>query len=455
MSTALATLKSQFGRWLHLSPGDFGRLCPFFVLYTALFGMLAVGDAVSTSLFVQRAGSHNLPWAYGVTALLNVLAVGGYMWVVPRVTSRGLLRGLILLSALLFLGAWGVIHQSAQHPGGANPLWVYGTLFACRELSFTLLLTHFGNFLQEYFSKQALNRVLPIIYSGGRLGGVLGGAMVAVWAGVGPVLDLVLVYAVAGLVCVLLLQRFKVTASALPPQQGDMVETPEVPFLQAVPGDSRLMGVSETRLDAPVASFWQFMRRSRYFQTLCLSTVLFMVCRWLLNYDYSQVFNQAFGSEQSMAQALGWYTTVAMGLALGIQLFGVNRLIARFGLGWCFQGYNTLVLVMMTLCLLPQAWPHGALVIALFSRFVETELRMGFRNPLSVLMGNHYPRAHRPRARAVTIGGMIPLATFLASGLLLWLQHAWPNGVPWVGVGLAVLMVVVGQRVVYELKKLN
>ncbi len=50
-------------------------------------------------------------------------------------------------------------------------------LFVTREIALTMVLMHFGTFLQDYFLRSELNRLLPIIYAGGRVGGILGGGM--------------------------------------------------------------------------------------------------------------------------------------------------------------------------------------------------------------------------------------------------------------------------------------
>src|SRR2546421_237459 len=54
-------------------------------------------------------------------------------------------------------------------------LLLFGVLFVTREIAFTLVLMHFGTYLQDYFTRSELNRVLPVIYGGGRVGGIAGG----------------------------------------------------------------------------------------------------------------------------------------------------------------------------------------------------------------------------------------------------------------------------------------
>src|SRR5439155_8676196 len=71
----------------------------------------------------------------------------------------------------VFTAAWLVLRG-----GDGPPAW-YGALLVTREVAFTLVLMHFGTYLQDYFSRDQLDRVLPVVYAGGRVGGLAGGAM--------------------------------------------------------------------------------------------------------------------------------------------------------------------------------------------------------------------------------------------------------------------------------------
>lgn len=48
----------------------------------------------------------------------------------------------------------------------------YGAPCVTREVAFTLVLMHFGTYLQKYFTRDELDRVLPVVYAGGFVGGV-------------------------------------------------------------------------------------------------------------------------------------------------------------------------------------------------------------------------------------------------------------------------------------------
>ena len=78
---------------------------------------------------------------------------------------------------------------------------------------------------------------------------------------------------------------------------------------------------------------------------------------------------------------------------------------------------------------------------------METELRLGLRNPLVQLITNKFAKALRVRVRAWTMGLLTPLGTGLASVALAAL--AWLGAEDWAGwagaaVALAFLLSALG-----------
>src|SRR5207247_10060363 len=94
----------------------------------------------------------------------------GYVLVAERLGSLRTFQVILGSSAALCAAVWcGVRYLDAG-------TWCYGVLFVVREVGYTLVLMHFGTYLQDYFSRDELNRVLPVVYAGGRVGGIAGGA---------------------------------------------------------------------------------------------------------------------------------------------------------------------------------------------------------------------------------------------------------------------------------------
>src|SRR5262249_5986736 len=190
---------SVLRKLLFLQPGGLRRLLPFFGLYLLAFAALTLADGLSLALFVNRAGADRLPLAYGLTALANLLLIGLYLLVADRLGAVRLFQVILGGSAGAYLAAWAAVRF-----GGGGEGW-YVLLFAGREITFTLVLMHFGTFVQAYFTRAEMNRVLPLIYAGGRVGGIAGGCLLQRLSGVLELTDLALVFAGLSAACMAVL----------------------------------------------------------------------------------------------------------------------------------------------------------------------------------------------------------------------------------------------------------
>ncbi|MEW4569038.1 hypothetical protein AB1L88_14335 [Tautonia sp. JC769] len=389
-----------------LAPGDVSRLVPFFALYAVLFAALTMADGMALALFLGRVGADRLPLCYGLTALGSMAAVGAYMRMARHRPVAGVFRLILAGAAAVFLASWlaglGFLGDAAGHAAPA-------VLFAAREVSLVLVLAHFGTFLQEYFTRDDLNRVLPVVYAGGRFGGLLGGATLE---HLGPALGV--------------LQLAPVVASLM--FAGALAVTTLARRLPTAPDDP----TAAARRPAGVPGG---LARSPLFRWLVISSGLFMVVRWFLNYEYNHFFERHFASEAELAAFLGRYTQWALLASFVVQLLLVNRLVRFAGL----RGAVGLTVVLLLLGMGRNLW-ELTLLAAVWSRLLESELRFGLRNPINQLVTNQFSRPDRVRVRAWTLGALNPVAALLGSIALGTLQvSGLTSWIAPVGFGLALL----------------
>lgn len=403
----------------HLQEGELGRLSPFFVLYLLLFAALTLADGLSVSLFVQDVGSGSLPLAYALIALLNFMLVGWYFFSAPTASSQGVF--LVILGGMLlaFLGSWCIAHYLQVDP------IAYGLLFIAREIALTMILLHFGTYLQDFFTREEMNRVLPIVYAGGRVGGIGGAALLQYLSEPVGLENLSLIVVGLGGVCLITVYSISSRESSLAAPSSQISRSPLSP--------------EEERAQASLGGFLRYVWVSPLLFWLTATSVLFMISRWVLNYQYSKFFDDYWYDPDpdaiDMAVFLGRYTQIALAGSLVLQLFVVNRLITRFGLAGANQVYTLLVLAASILNL----WPM-TMTTAVFSRLVETELRFGLRNPIAQLITNKFSRAVRTRVRSWTMGVLTPVATIIASGLIaLLVKNDLAQWLGWAGVVLGVV----------------
>lgn len=386
---------------LVLDAEDPRRVGAFFGLYFLLFATLTIADGLSLSLFVQRVGAAALPRYYALIAVLNLVLVGVYVRYAERRSSLRVLLYITGGCAASFALTWAGITLF-----GGNGLW-YGFLFATREVSYTLFLMHFGTYLQDYFTRAEMIRVMPLVYAGGRVGGILGGFLLSTFGGLVGLESFLLVCAVGALVAVgwaaMLSRGFQPVRSS----------ADEVPDVGVHPGKLRSLEELEAEARGSFGGFLRFVRDSPLMYWNTVTAVVYMVCRWILNFQYSTFFEGHFSSDVAMAEFLGLYTQAALVISLVFQLFVVNRLVLFVGLKGAQMTYAALLAAGLLFNSVGMT-----LGTAVFSRFVETELRFGLRNPLNQLIINKFSKGLRVRIRAFSIGLLIPVSTLLTSALL-------------------------------------
>lgn len=408
-------------RLLLLSPAELRRAGPFFALYILVFAVLTVAEGVSMALFVQRVGAASLPQWYGAMAVANLVLVGGYVALADRFDSARMFRWITGSCAILFFGVWALVSK------GHDSNLVLGSLFASREIAYTLFLMHFGTFLQDHFRRDELLRVMPIVYAGGRVGGMAGGLALSTLSGPVAIIDFLLA---CGAIAAVAAWAAVPVARRSPAPTGDAEET----SAKGVLGGG---GQSADALDELARSSWsgflRFLRISPLGFWYTLLSFVYVPCRWVLNYQYNIYFEGHFDDEVSMARFLGVYTQIGLGLSLLMQLVIVGRFVVYFGLHAAQTLYAVVLLGAMAWLPLQPSLPA-----ALAARFAESELRFGWRNPINQLVVNKFSKTLRIRMRAWSIGVLIPVGTMVSAlGLTAVARVAHPAVLGATGVGLA------------------
>lgn len=398
---------------LALKDEDLGRILAFFSLYLLIFATLTLADGLSISMLVKRVGAESLPYAYAAVAVANLVAIGLYVRTVERVSGTRMLQGILTLTGGSLIVLWWLIHTKPEAP------W-YGVVFTVREVAYTLLLMHFGTVVQSYFTRAHLVRSMPLIYAGGRVGGLLGGGVLSVSASRFALPSLLLMCAGIAL--------FGVVATGWVARRYG-----EVDSRADNECSTNLRDDKERDLDrnarTGLRSFLHFVHASPLMRWHTVASILFVICRLILNYQHNTYFEGHFADESAFASFLGTYVMIALVLSLVMQLVVINRMVAWFGLKAAQLGYGLTVVGAM---LLNTAGMD--LSRAIFSRLVERELRFGWRNPLNQLVINKFSRPLRVRVRAWSMGMLIPGSTIAASSMLAGLT-AVPAAIAATGLG--------------------
>lgn len=400
-------------RLLFLEPGQLRRAWPFFALYLVLFAALTLADGLSLALFVARVGADALPRLQALSALCVMLSVGWYVRAAGRQGGDRVFVGILFGPMLLFALIWAGLSCHALDKR------CLGLLFLGRELAFAMVLLHFGAFLQDYFTRAELNRIMPVVYAGGRLGGIAGGAALEHLTRLVAPAELLLLLAAlfaASILGVKLIYRF---ASVIDEScDSSIAANPRGTALGSCACPAREPVESSAEQTGTLGGFLTYVWRSPLLFWITASTVALFVCRAGLTLQCNRCFEREFADDAALAQFLGRYAQIALAVSLPFQLLLVGRLVAWIGLRGTQITY-ALLIAAATL----GGWGEMSLAAAIFARFVESELRYGMRNPLAQLTVNLFPRQIRTEVRAWSLGILIPAATIVASlGLDLLLR---------------------------------
>jgi ATP/ADP translocase len=390
-------MKDRLAAWLNLRPAELGTVVYFWLFYGVLVMMLQWGESLSVSLFLKRVGVEQLPVLYMVVAVLNVVCSTLYTFVADRMSNRQIFVGILALSGGSFLLA-SLLSQWTLHP------LVFALFFIVRDVSFTMLILHFGLYIRDFYNSADSERMFPVIYASGRVGGLAAGVLIGTLSPLVGTLPLTYLYPLLSLVAIGLLYHLE---ARFPPQEKAASPAPK----------------TTASLWSPQAGWRNFMEGLRFVKTsqllitMSIATALFVVLRYFLNLQYSTYFNETFPNEDQLTQFLGYFSTVALLIAMLVQLVATSRLVKRWGVGMVnllFSGVMAAAAWGM--------WLFPGLPTAMGARFVETELRMCLRNPVMNMFYNAVPDAMRARARAFTFGMVLPPATLLAGALLYGLE---------------------------------
>lgn len=397
-------MRQRLAAFLNLAESEVASVTQFWLFYATLNMMLQLGENLSMSLFLKRVGLDYLPLLYISVALINVVFSTTYTFVADRMSNRTLFFWVISLSGIGFLGTTLLAMATEQGPWF---LLVNSLFFIVRESSFTLLIMHFGLYLRDCFSRSESERTFPVIYASGRFGGLLAGLLIGSLAPMLGTLALTFIYPLLAGLCIAFL-------SQIHPSESAAVKMASKPS-EGGPEKENLFSLKQGWLN--FIEGLHFVRQSKLLLVMSAATALFVFLRYFLNLEYSSYFNKTFHNEDELSSFLGYYSTIALAVATCIQLLLTSRLVQRIGVG----GVNLMFSIAMggsfwLLLLLPS---FGSAVAC---RFIETELRMSFRNPVMNMFYNAVPDQFRARARAFTFGMVLPTATLAAGGFLQLMQ---------------------------------
>lgn len=421
-------MRERLERLLNIRPDEWGELVYFGLINTLLWTGLTIGESVGETLFLKRVGVEHLPKMFILCSLFAIPIGVLYDELQQKVERRRLSSilavtavGAVLVSLFLISTGWSVGGLQIGYP----------ILYIVQNALATLLAVHFTIQLSGQFNTLDSKRLIPIILGGAVAGSVAGGLSVRLLAdGLGTVNLLWIWVFTLGIGEV----WFSFGGRSLKPAMWSRDDKEPAPKY-----------AGEGRLDR-----WFYETRAVFstplLMLLAASMFMMTICRYFIEYQYSEIFNMHFTSEAELAGFIGMYTIVANLAALVIQGAVTGRLIQTLGVSNANLFYPISTLLAFTGTAVSYTILPG-----IFSRFNQEGLRRAVFHPVISLFYNAIPAKRRARSIAFNEGIMIPLGTIVAGFLIMLMQgHRQILVIASVALAAVWALLAWGQRQVYS-----
>lgn len=295
---------TRFARALGIRPGEGPVGWRLIVLMLALGAGIAVGGSAIESLFFSRFGVRFLPYMF--------LALGPITFVTMMFTAAAVgrsARAVILLPlglAILVAAGRGLLLIEAR--------WIYPALWLLELVAWTVQGIAAWGLAGAVHDTRQSKRLFPLYGAALIAGGVIGGLLTPVLAGVLGVENLLLFW-----------------ASLL---MGGFLAARSVALRAGLRGSTRR--VAGRRRPGPFASLRTgrvSIRGSALLRWMAIAFMLFAFLYFALSLPFARVVTSRFPDPEQLAGFLGTFFGVTNGAALLISLMVANRLFARFGIG--------------------------------------------------------------------------------------------------------------------------
>ncbi len=383
-------------RMLQLREGEARRVMWVVAIGVCYAAATEIGDKVSESVFITRVSASSLPRLFLAKGLLDVLAAALYLPLTRARSPSRVWRVAIGIYVITML-----VGRLVVDAGGTASAYA---LYIGHECAWTILTIHWGVFVLNAFDASQARRLFPLLFSAARIGGVVGGALVATLAGRFGAINLlfgcVAFAAAAGVISLL--------------GQGDQART-TARVDDAAPDHARVD--EETGpVELPPTGLWDSWKRaaaSPLVRTIALSTAAMVLVRYGMRIVSLDMISDAFHNDEDLvAQFNGSFAAFGNVAGVVLGLFVAPKILAWLGVGFANVAYA--VGTVTAYALLIGVPSLGAAVAA---RFTDQQLKDAVKTPLSTLFYGAEPPQRRALARAFIFGAIIPAATVTTAAL--------------------------------------
>lgn len=359
---------------------------------------LALGRGSSNALFLKRFGIAYLPETYAIIGLTLFVASVGYAALADRLRPEQLLKG-VLLALVVLLGVnWLLIVHT-------DLALAYPAYFVIFELASELLALHATLYFSCNFDSLQVKRLLPLGLASLQAGGMCGGLGLTAIAAYPGSQHAAAAWAVLALLAAILVAQHHARAGGSPfyrpPRRGG--------------GELR-------RAIEQILQGIRFTRSSALLRFSAIGIFFMVMALYCASYASKALLAAAFPGEAELTIVFGVLAFVTGAVALLMQVFFASKLLQRFGVRSMNLVFPAATVAVVTgLILFPGV---AAALVVMLNRHI---ILPAIRNPVRSLLFEALPDWMQGRARALSLGLVLPLALFV-TGLLLHFSGAIKPG---------------------------
>lgn len=367
----------------------------FFWFFTFMcWFSLALGDSVSDTLFIKRAGVENLPTMFVICSLLAIPVSILLTLLHGRVEKRSLTVAAGFVSGLAMLGAVKFTVISDQ----TSVVGCYVLYFITNLLMFVMPVV-LSVIMGTQFNALKSKRLVPIIFTGVIVGRIAAGLSLNWLATRYPVPEIlwfwVIIHALA------FIFFFAGSGSFIKPQIQSF-------FTQ--PRERR-----NVKLTEKLRNFFRSLTESKLVLFLVLSAIFSNFTYYFAEYQSASIFNSHFTSENELARFYGLFTIFASLLAFIFQGVITGNLIQRLGISNTNMIYPGVLLTGFV-----GTAASFTLLPGIGLKFAQVGLQNALFQPVNSLFYNALPPKEKARIITVSEGILQPLGTVITGALLFY-----------------------------------
>lgn len=380
----------RVAQWLLIRRGEGSTVAYLGTLYLIIGLGMGVGHSSSDALFFKRVGVSYLPHMLLFISMALVIFSAVYAGYVDRVRSWRLFQILFIVVATFLLAAWMLMSHSVGFLG-------YALYFLGYSVISEILIMHFNLYASGFLDTSQSKRLSPLLYASARLGVIIGGVALGLTANLWPTEHMALAWAAFSLAALLLISY---RHRQEPPLKNITYKRPHNVF-------------------AEIGEGVRFARHSSLLKLTGAGVFIMIILISVQDYLVSTILAAHYPDERSLAAFFGWFTAATNAAVLLLQLTTTNRLVQRFGL----KTFN-LIFPVSTIFSFALLSISASFIPALIARFNYRGMLHAFRNPAANTFYNALPNYMQGRARAMTLGLVLPLGLAAAGLLMIFLPKS-------------------------------